>query len=120
MDDVTTQINKLKVEEETWSETTPHFTGYHIYVQTEESLQQASTESNDYEMQLYQDYVSREGEIKATPNATSAKNKSQSDGEKYEKTQLRHGDELFHQFKKRIANYPEQLIRFVLLCFRFA
>jgi len=97
-----------------------HFMGYHIYVH-EESVT-SLLGSNEYEMKLYEDYIKREGDV-MTDNIEDNNNdndKSKSKGnkgkkgamEKYEKTRSKSTDEAFHQFKKRISTYPQQLLRY--------
>jgi len=95
------------------------FTEYHLYVQ--EECVQKLVGSNDYEMKLYEEYVQREGvvpvaedeeeEKEGAKKKGSRKNKGEG-GEKYEKTKSKSNDAAFHQFKKTIAPYPGQLLRY--------
>jgi len=92
-------------------------TEYHLYVQ-EETLQKL-VGSNDYEMKLYEEYIKREGAVEMNVEeeeescGKKKKGRSRGDGtEKYEKTKSKLGDENFHHFKKTIAPYPGQLMRY--------
>jgi len=95
------------------------FTEYHLYVQ--EECVQRLVGSNDYEMKLYEEYVKREGVVRMGSDddeeqegaKKKGRNKSKGDGgEKYEKTKSKSNDAAFHQFKKTIAPYPGQLLRY--------
>lgn len=92
------------------------FVGYHMYVLSESDTFRENP--TDYEMQLYADYVNREGEQAILHHERQNKNKKDStkeSGEKYEKALLKHGDRGFHRFQKRIKNCPDQCLRYLPL-----
>lgn len=46
-------------------------------------------------------------------------NISERSDEKYEKSYPAHGDKLFHIFLSRIKNNPNQVLRYVLICYQY-
>eukprot|EP00111_Clytia_hemisphaerica_P016716 TCONS_00049568-protein len=126
MDDLIQKMSQsLSISTSTTSKlqnTPPHsFVPYHIYVMNEkDAVRESSVTSNDYEMQLYQEYVDREGELQANHqnnnNKSSGKNKTSrgsTDGDcHYEKTKVKHGDSAFYQFSKQIRPCPQQCLRY--------
>ncbi|XP_057308601.1 programmed cell death protein 2-like [Hydractinia symbiolongicarpus] len=92
-----------------------HFVGYHMYVISEKDAVEES--SNEHEMRLYDEYINRVGDRPALNGAasnTKEKNENKANGERYEKTELKHGDRGFYQFQKRIRKSPAQCIRYEL------
>lgn len=79
----------------------------------------------EYEMQLYRDYIAREGDLvePVTPNNNNGgagksgkrkENKERNEfGDQYSKVTVKHGDQFFHQFQKRIKHSPTQCLRLI-------
>ena len=93
----------------------PSFIPYYVYVMNEKDAAMESGDA-DYEMQLYRDYVEREGELpdqSATKSVSSGKKPSTKSDDQYEKVKVKHGDQMFHRFHKQIRKCPGQCLRFV-------
>lgn len=99
----------------------PEFDPYYVYVMDEKDTVMES--AVDYEMQLYKEYVAREGElsesadkgrnagVKNAKGKNKKKEQQQEFGDGYEKVNVKHGDQKFYHFQKRIQHCPEQCLR---------
>ena len=93
----------------------PFFRPFHIYVMEEKDAVMEG-QSDNYEMQLYQDYVEREGVATIGDNNNKSvgklNKKHHADTDSvYEKTKVKHGDQKFYQFSKKIRACPQQCLR---------
>ncbi|XP_077990415.1 programmed cell death protein 2-like [Glandiceps talaboti] len=87
------------------------FIGYYINVFEEDDTVNRRDLSR-HEKRLLMEYQQREG-VDLTDLDMCYPERSQSGGaEKYEKTELKHGDRIFHKFQKRISVCPEQCLRY--------
>ncbi|GFN83102.1 programmed cell death protein 2-like [Plakobranchus ocellatus] len=74
-----------------------------------------SSDVSDQVLRLMRDYEQSEGlSISSMLNERpkSGKGKRSNDGENYEKSELRHGDRMFHKFLKRLQRCPQQCVRY--------
>jgi len=97
------------------------FQPFYIYVMEEKDAL-IEAQSDDYEMQLYQDYIEREGVVAISDNSKSVekvKKKQANNDSVYEKTKVKHGDQRFYQFSKKIRACPKQCLRCVYCSFLF-
>lgn len=102
----------------------PEFVSYYLYAMEEKDTVTGES-AVDYEMKLYEEYVAREGELPEMPEnshdrpvksgkqkGSGRKERRQQDfGDGYEKVKVKHGDQVFYQFQKRIVHCPEQCLR---------
>lgn len=99
-----TAIPAPPADEVAWPTDVPQFLPYYICVVDEDDYRDSV--SLDHAHSLLRDYQQREG-------VDMEQWLSQSDGdEKYEKTVIKSGDQIFYKFMKRIAACQEQILRY--------
>ena len=93
------------------SPNTIHFIPYYINVLEESQLVSNAKELTRSEKKLLDEYTAREGskDIEEMMDAAKAGNWG---GEKYEMSKAKHGDEIFHKFKKALSLCPNQCLRY--------
>ncbi|XP_029422505.1 programmed cell death protein 2-like isoform X2 [Nannospalax galili] len=84
----------------------PQFQPFYICVADEDDY--GDFVGLDHAQRLLQDYQQREGVCMEQLLSQSSTNSD----EKYEKTQMNSGDQMFHKFMKRIAACQEQILRY--------
>ena len=93
------------------SPNTIHFIPYYINVLEESQLVSNAKELTRSEKKLLDEYTAREGskDIEEMMDVAKAGNWG---GEKYEMSKAKHGDNIFHKFKKALSLCPNQCLRY--------
>ncbi|XP_064480765.1 programmed cell death protein 2-like [Ornithodoros turicata] len=86
------------------------FRSYYIEVVEEPGSDQSELDSHVHS--LLQQYQCTEGSVFTKSSNEAAEKRVNYAEEHYEKTNIRHGDEVFYKFHKRLRRHPDQLIRF--------
>lgn len=86
---------------------------YYLSVVEEHSV---PADDNGYLKKLLNEYQRNEGVdlegLLSSEYFSSDKNGGQSGNEKYERTEIKHGDKVFHRFRKQTAVCPQQCVRY--------
>ena len=88
-----------------------HFTPYYINVVEESHLLSNEKMLSSYEKQLLIDYQKREG-LRSIDDILDADMKG-CGGEKYEQSNVKHGDKVFQKFLKQISSCKDQCLRYL-------
>ncbi|XP_048761769.2 programmed cell death protein 2-like isoform X3 [Ostrea edulis] len=95
--------------------TSDRLVSYYLSVIEEATLQ--AEEDTSHLNKLLSDYQRNEGVdlaglLHSELPSSSGKDGIQSVGEKYERTEIKHGDKMFHRFRKQTALCPSQCVRY--------
>jgi hypothetical protein len=88
-----------------------YFVPYYINVLEESHFISKEKELSRSEQRLLNEYAAREG-LQDIDEMLDVNTRGEWGGEKYEMSVAKHGDKIFHKFKKQLSLCPKQCLRY--------